>query len=120
MSLIFYIESQNIDNVLFLTGDTHWPFALSYDPDRDGEANFYEFGSSPLSAINLPPVDPPDPTFNPTVLYAEGEFQGTLFNFGHITVADDGELTFRVVDREGEEHYAITVDPILPEPEPEE
>lgn len=114
MALIFYIESQGIENVVFLTGDTHWPFALSYDPDRDGAPNFYEFGASPLSAIVLPPVEKPDPTFNPTVLYAEGEFQGTLFNFGHIQVDDEGNLTFRVVDREGEEHYEVTIEPERP------
>ena len=114
MALLFYIESQGIDNVVFLTGDTHWPFALSYDPDRDGAPNFYEFGSSPLSAIVLPPVARPDPTFNPTVLYAEGEFQGTLFNFGHIRVDDEGDLTFRVLDREGETHYEVTIEPDLP------
>lgn len=114
MALLFFIESQDIDNVIFLTGDTHWPFALSYDPDRDGTPNFYEFGSSPLSAIVLPPVEKPDPSFNPTVLYAEGEFQGTLFNFGHITVDEDGNLTFRIVDREGEEHFMTTVAPQRP------
>lgn len=111
MSLLFYIESQNIHNVVFLTGDTHWPFAISYDPDRDGEANFYELASSPLSAITLPPVEIPDPTFNPTVLYAEGEFNGTLFNFGHVVLDDEGLLTFRVVDRDGEERYRLTIEP---------
>ena len=111
MSLIFFIESQDIENVVFLTGDTHWPFALSYDPDRDGEANFYEFSSSPLSAITLPPPDTLDPTFNPTVMYAEGEFNGTLFNFGHITIDEAGDLTFRILDREGTERYNVTISP---------
>ena len=40
MALLFYIESQGLHNVVFLAGDTHWPFALSYDPDRNGEPNF--------------------------------------------------------------------------------
>ena len=111
LSLIFFIESQGIENVAFLTGDTHWPFALSYDPDRNGEANFYEFGSSPISAITLPPVETPDPTLNPTVMYAEGEFAGTLFNFGHVVIDDDGNLTFRIVDGEGEERYSVTLEP---------
>ena len=118
LSLIFFIENQDIDNVVFLTGDTHWPFAISYDPDHNGEANFHEFGSSPISAIVLPPVETPDPTLNPTVLYAEGEFQGTLFNFGHIAVDEDGNLTFRIIDGEGEDRYSITLEPDLP-PEPE-
>lgn len=111
LALLFYIESQDIGNVVFLTGDTHWPFAISYDPDRDGQANFYEFGSSPLSAIPLAPAPNVDPTLNPTVLYAEGEFQGTLFNFGQISVAEDGQLTFRIIDREGAERYSQTLTP---------
>lgn len=111
LALLFFIESQDIDNVIFITGDTHWPFALSYDPDRDGAANFYEFGASPMSALTLPPVEKPDPTFNPTVLYAEGEFAGTLFNFGHVSIDEDGQLTFRILDWEGTERYALTVAP---------
>ncbi len=111
MSLLFFIERHRIENVVFLVGDTHWPFALSYDPDRDGEPNFYEFGSSPMSALPLPPPETADPTFNPTVLYAEGEFGGTLFNFGHISVARNGSLTFRVVDWEGAERYSLTLEP---------
>lgn len=111
LALIFYLENQNIDNVIFLTGDTHWPFAISYDPDRNGEANFYEFGSSPMSALVLPPAPDLDPTLNPTVLYAEGEFAGTLFNFGQVAVAEDGELTVRLLDRDGGELYSQTLSP---------
>lgn len=111
LALLFFIESQDIDNVVFLTGDTHWPFAISYDPDRDGEPNFYEFASSPLSAIVLPPAPNLDPTLNPTVLYAEGEFQGDLFNFGQISVAEDGALTFNVIDRAGAEQFSQTITP---------
>jgi alkaline phosphatase D len=110
-SLLFFIESEGIQNVVFLAGDTHWPYAISYDPDRNGEVDFYEFGSSPMSAIPLAPPQTLDPTFNPTVLYAEGEFQGTLFNFGQVSVADDGSLTFRVLDRDGVEHYALELQP---------
>jgi alkaline phosphatase D len=113
LALIFFIESQNIENVVFLTGDTHWPFALSYDPDRDGEANFHEFGASPLSALTLPPVQTPDPTLNPTVLYAEGEFAGTLFNFGQIAVDEAGSLTFRLLDSSGGSRYEVTLEPVL-------
>jgi alkaline phosphatase D len=111
MSLLFFVTAQQVDNLIFLTGDTHHPFALSYDPDHDGTANFHEFGSSPISAINLPPVATPDQTFNPTVLYAEGEFQGTMFNFGQVQVDEAGNLTFRVVDRDGAERFATTLEP---------
>jgi alkaline phosphatase D len=111
MALLFFIESHDIQNIVFLAGDTHWPFAISYDPDRDGQPDFYELGSSPMSSIPLPPPDKLDPSFNPTVLYAEGEFMGELFNFGHVSVADDGALTFRVVDKTGTEHYTLTLTP---------
>ncbi|MCP4416507.1 MAG: hypothetical protein GY805_07790, partial [Chloroflexi bacterium] len=53
-------------------------------------------------------------TFNPTVIYAEGEFQGTLFNFGHIAVDNAGNLTFRIIDREGTEMVAMMLEPERP------
>ncbi len=63
-----------------------------------------------MSAIPLAPGEP-DQSFNPTVLYAEGEFAGTLFNFGVIEVSEDGTLTFRIVDREGETRHTTTLTP---------
>lgn len=109
MRLLYFIESHNIENVVFITGDAHWPYALSFDPDLDGEPNFYEFSSSPLSALPLGPVEV-DQTFNPTVLYAEGAFGGDLFNFGHIRVDDAGALTFTVFDAAGEERFSLTLE----------
>jgi alkaline phosphatase D len=110
MALLYYIETHDIENVVFLVGDTHWPFALSYDPDRDGVVDFYEFGSSPLSALTLPPVSP-DQTFNPTVLYEEGEFAGTLWNFSAIEIDESGDLTLQVFDWEGTERFLLTLTP---------
>lgn len=111
LSLIFFLEANNVDNVIFLTGDTHWPFALSYDPDRNGQPNFYELSSSPLSAIPLAPAAALDPTLNPTVLYAEGTFMGDLFNFGHIAIDEAGVLTFKVIDATGTERLEWSVEP---------
>ena len=111
MALLFFIESHQINNVVFLAGDAHWPFAISYDPDRDGTVDFYELGSSPMSALPLAPPEQLDLTFNPTVLYAEGEFMGSLFNFGRVAVAENGALTFQVLDRDGVEHYGLTLTP---------
>ena len=107
MRLLFFIETHDIGNVVFLTADTHWPFAIEYDPDLDGEVNFLEFGSSPLSAITLPPGDV-DQTFNPHVLFAEGEFAGSTFNFGQIAVSGDGELTMRIVTQDGAELFSLS------------
>ena len=113
LALTFFIATHAIDNVIFLTGDTHWPFAISYDPDRDGAPNFYEFGASPLSAITLPPAPNVDPTLNPTVLFAEGEFMGPLFNFGQVTITEAGTLTLRIIDGTGAEHYTQTLNPTV-------
>ncbi len=110
MELLFFIEANDVENVVFLTGDTHWPYAVSFDPDGNGEANVYEFSNSPLSAIPLAPGNP-DLTFNPTVLYAEGEFQGGLFNFGEIDVAEDGALTYRTLDIDGAVRFEVTLQP---------
>lgn len=110
MSLLYFIEANDIQNVIFLSGDAHWPYALSYDPDRDGTPNFYELSASPLSAIPLAP-GVVDQTFNPTVLYAEGEFQGDLFNFGQISIAEDGALIFNIIDRDGAIRYTLGLQP---------
>lgn len=107
MTLLFYLTAHDVKNVVFLAGDTHWPYALSYDPDRDGTPNFYELASSPLSAIPLAPPATLDPTFNPTVLYAEGEFMGDLFNFGQVTIDEAGALTYRVMDWQGQARYTL-------------
>jgi alkaline phosphatase D len=109
--LLKLLNRNNLKNVVFLAGDTHWPYAINYDYDADGIPDFYEFGCSPLSAIPLEPVAAPDHTFNPTVLYAEGKFEGDLFNFGHISIASDGHLTFRVIDWKGKQRFDILLKP---------
>ncbi len=110
MRLLFHITAQDVQNVVFITGDTHWPFAIEYDFDLDGEPNIFEIGSSPMAAIPLPPTEV-DQTFNPNVLYAEGEFMGDLFNFGQIAIAADGSLTARIIDQTGAERFSITRQP---------
>ena len=110
MRLLFFLKAHGIDNVVFITGDTHWPFAIDYDPDQDGTPDFLEVGASPLSAIPLAPGNV-DQTFGPEVLYAEGEFMGDLFNFGEVDIAADGELTVRILDQEGAERFSETRTP---------
>lgn len=119
-ALIFYILNHDIDNVVFIGGDVHWPFALSYDPDRDSQADFYEISAGPISAITLPPVDPPDPSFNPEVLFAAGEFNTDFFNFGQVAVTEEGQLIFHILDQNGETLFTLSLDPLLPAPEAEE
>ncbi len=106
MRLLFFLSAHGIENVVFIAGDTHWPFAIEYDPDGDGAPDFFEVGSSPLSAIPLAPT-PPDQTFGPNVLYAEGEFMGDLFNFGAVEIDEAGQLTVRIIDQAGVERYQV-------------
>lgn len=111
MGLLFYLFKHDVKNFIFLTGDVHWAYALSFDVDRDGQPDFYELSSSPLSAIVLPPTAV-DQTFNPSVLFAEGDFQGTQFNYGRLSLAEDGELTFQIKNREGETRYSLSLTPM--------
>jgi alkaline phosphatase D len=108
MSILHFIARNRIDNVVFVTGDTHHPFALGYDPDRDGATDFHEFGASPIHAGVSEPGSP-DQTFNPQVLYAEGGTQC----FGLIEVAEDGELRGALVDGDGAELYSIRLEPTV-------
>eukprot|EP00163_Fabomonas_tropica_P026530 TRINITY_DN490_c0_g5_i1.p1 TRINITY_DN490_c0_g5~~TRINITY_DN490_c0_g5_i1.p1 ORF type:complete len:639 (-),score=175.58 TRINITY_DN490_c0_g5_i1:190-2106(-) len=103
-----------VTNCIFLSADVHFPWAASYDPFQDGKPLFHEFGSTPLSALCLPPSKP-SATLNPTILYAEGAFNGDLRNFAHLTIAEDGLLTFRLLDEKGGEHYSLALEPREPE-----
>jgi alkaline phosphatase D len=97
-------ESQR-GNVVWITTDIHVARIFSYDPDRDGTADFHEFICGPLSAItgNL---DPLDQTFNPKILYEENNF----FNFGVVRIdGDSGALSVEIRDQEGKLHYTLTL-----------
>ncbi|MBN1286609.1 MAG: alkaline phosphatase D family protein [Anaerolineae bacterium] len=111
MRLLFFIETKQITNVVFLTGDIHWPAAIMYDPDLDGNPNFYEFSSSPLSALPLAPTEL-DKSFNPIVLYAMPESAETHFNFGRVTVSEDGRLSLYFIREDGVELFSFGLDPV--------
>jgi alkaline phosphatase D len=110
LNMVASIRDRGITNVVFLAGDAHYPYALSYDVDRDDVPDFYEFGSSPLSALALKPADAPDHTLNPTVLYAEGDHDSRFFNFGDITIATDGRLSFTVRDLAGGRRFQMELE----------
>ena len=100
--LLTFIDDNQIENVVFFTTDVHFAMSLSYDTDPNGDGNpliFHEFISGPANAIMAEPADP-DPTFNPTVLYSEGD----LFNFQYARLepAADG-TTHLIVDVRGED-----------------
>lgn len=101
--LLRYLDDNDVENVVFVVMDVHFAMTLRYETDANGDGDmlvFHELISGPNNAIAVPPPDP-DPTFNPTVLYSEGD----LFNFQYVRLepAADGttHLIADVRDEEG-------------------
>ena len=86
--LLGFIDEQEIKNIVFITTDVHFPALIRYNFDVNNDGNtteIHEFVSGPLSAFRLGvPFPMLDETFNPTLLYGEGN----IFNFGHIRIED--------------------------------
>lgn len=83
-SLLTELDRRNVKNVVFVATDVHFAASLRYQVDLDGDGDrllFHEFISGPISAGLVDPR-PPDPTFEPRVLYSEGGF----FNFSFIRI----------------------------------
>jgi alkaline phosphatase D len=89
--LLEFIDNQQIKNVVFITTDVHFPAFIKYNFDLNNDGTIteiHEFVSGPLSAFRLGvPFPELDETFNPSLLYGEGN----IFNFGYIRVEDTGE-----------------------------
>jgi len=112
LKILDHIRENNVSNVIFLSGDVHFPFAISYDPFHSGEPLFHEFGCTPFSALCLPPpITGADDSFNPSILFAEGKFAGDNMNFGHIRIDDDGRLTFKICKTKGEPMFTLDLEP---------
>ncbi len=82
--LLMHLDRENVENIVFVTTDVHFATSLRYQTDVDGDGDrllFHELVSGPLSAGKSPPQDP-DPTFQPHILYAEGD----LFNFSFVRI----------------------------------
>jgi len=94
------IRETGVENLLFITGDVHFPYLLSYDPFIDGTPFCYEVGATPMSAIPLAPSKP-DPTLNPTMIWSAGEFVKGPMNFGHVQVHSNGNLKIRFIKEDG-------------------
>ena len=86
--LLGFIDEQDIRNIVFITTDVHFPAFIRYNFDLNNDGNtteIYELVSGPLSAFRLGvPFPILDETFNPTLLYGEGN----IFNFGYIRIDD--------------------------------
>src|ERR687895_76076 len=84
--LLGFIDEQNIKDVVFITTDVHFPAFIKYDFDLNGDGNktkIYEFVSGPLNAARGgDPFPFLDLTFNPSLIYGEGN----IFNFGYVRI----------------------------------
>jgi alkaline phosphatase D len=93
--LLKLIDEQNMKNIVFITTDVHFPAFIKYNFDLNNDGNtteVYELISGPLSALRTIsladasrlglPFPKSDGTFNPSILYEEGN----IFNFGHIRI----------------------------------
>lgn len=77
----------------------------AFDPNGDGEFEFFEAIAGPLGA----PAGAPDdlyPALNPTEFFAKGEYT----NFGTVEVDESGEtLTIGIYDEDGTEQFTKTI-----------
>jgi len=106
--LMKFIDDHNINDVVFVTTDAHFPAILKYNADVNGDGdpiNVYEIVCGPLSALRfgIPGIPLPmlDPTFQPAILYVEGG----IFNFGYFKIqkGNDGliHLTASIIGEDG-------------------
>jgi alkaline phosphatase D len=86
--LLKFIDEQEIKNIVFVTTDVHFPAFIRYNFDLNDDGNMteiHELVSGPISAFRLGvPFPQLDETFNPSLLYGEGN----VFNFGYIRIED--------------------------------
>jgi alkaline phosphatase D len=108
--LLGFLDDSNIENIVFVTTDVHFPANIQYEIDANNDGDkliFHELISGPLSAFRFgtpggAPIPKLDTTFNPKILYEEGG----VFNFGHVQVQKNPEdnlvhLTAQIVDDNG-------------------
>ncbi len=120
--LLRYIKNAGITNTVWLTADVHYTAAHYYDPNKaqfqDFEP-FWEFVSGPLHAGTFGPNDL-DKTFGPEVKFVKAPDEGQvnlppsagLQFFGLVDIDGQTEqLTVRLMDREDQELWNITLDP---------
>ncbi len=106
--IVDLILARKIRNVVWLAGDVHFAQVNTYDPDKDGKTDFYEFVSGPLAAGTRNAVAPAS-DLQPTTLYSDGGFA----NFGVVSLSPT-RLRLRIVDEGGRARFERTFEPRPP------
>ncbi|WP_306057383.1 alkaline phosphatase D family protein [Natronococcus wangiae] len=105
LDLVEHVRTEGISNLVVVAGDVHKSIVGAFDPDDDGEFEFFEAVAGPLGA----PAGKPDELYsplNPTTFFAKGEYA----NFGTVEVDESGEeLTIGIYDEHGAEQFAKTI-----------
>ncbi|WP_339104399.1 alkaline phosphatase D family protein [Haloterrigena salinisoli] len=105
LEVVEHVQTEPISNLVVVAGDVHKSVVSAYDPDDDGEFEFFEAVAGPLGA---PAGEPDDlyPALNPTEFFAKGEYR----NFATVDVDESGEtLTIGVYDEHGTEQFEKTI-----------
>lgn len=123
--LLRFMQATKIDNVVWLTADVHYTAAHYYDPNKASFQDFtpfWEFVSGPLHAGTFGPNEL-DGTFGPEVRFVKAptEEQGVnlppsmgLQFFGLVDIdGDTQQMTVRLMDRDNQELYTVTLDPAV-------
>ncbi|WP_121742378.1 alkaline phosphatase D family protein [Natronorubrum halophilum] len=105
LEVIEHVQTEPVSNLVVVAGDVHKSVVGAFDPDDDGEFEFFEAIAGPLGA---PAGEPDDlyPALNPTEFFAKGEYA----NFGTVEVDESGEtLTIGIYDEYGTEAFRKTI-----------
>ena len=115
--ILQYISDAKIRNVVFLSGDVRYPFAMSYDPFGHGEPLVHEIGAAPLHGLSLPMPTTDSRSHNSTLLYGiDGittNFNPTMQTFGRCAIDAKGVATFTLheVASDGKELFELRLEP---------
>jgi alkaline phosphatase D len=104
-TILAFLKTEKITNVVFVATDVHWARLLRYEPKEElAGLVFHEFIAGPANA-GSGPLSPLSTTFGPVEIFARGRQPDptpSFFNFGVLRIAADGTLTVEVRDVDGQ------------------
>jgi alkaline phosphatase D len=121
-SLLRFIKSADLQNIVWLTADVHYTAAHYYNPDKAAFQDFdpfWEFVSGPLHAGSFGP-NPLEMTFGPELKFVKAPPEGQaslppsagLQFFGLVDIDGATEtMTVRLMDRANTELFAQVLEP---------